>query len=376
MKKINMFSLAFLGAVMVLSLLVSQMVCRADNLSEEYQKYVDSGRIPGFVSIIQDENGNIRTDCVGWQDLEKTRKMAPDTIAWIASTSKFITCAGIMMLVDEGKIELDAPLEKYLPEFKDIKVLVKNEDGTETLRAPETKPTVRQSLSHTAGFRFFVSMPIDAKTLQELVAEVAELPLLYEPGTRWQYSNLGIDMGAAVLERVSGQKYEDFLQERLFNPLGMKDTTFWLTEEQMTRIAKCYDVRDGKTVEIPIGQLTTPYTKKEGRYAEAGGGLFSTAQDVFRFTQMIANGGVFEGKQIMSRSAVEYLSKKQTGDKVPNWYGFGTGIGGDWFGHGGACGTDAQANLKTGACGVFFVQLGGHPDRDKTKRIWDEYLRK
>ncbi len=290
--------------------------------------------------------------------------MTVDKMFWIASMSKQITASGILILVDEGRLSLDDPVEKYLPEFKNVRVGEKNEDGTVLLRAPKSPMTIRQVLSHTAGWPFLTptmqQFGIDALPARLLASTAVQVPLLSDPGTRYQYSNVGIDIASAVIEVVTGQPFEKFLQQRLFDPLEMTDTTFWPSDEQIQRLAKPYNISSGKCVPEKGSQFSKyPVCDRVHRFAEGGGGLYSTPRDIIKFFQMIANKGEWNGKRILSEKAVETFATKQTGDLVSNQYSLGMRIEGDWFGHDGAWQTEGMANYKTGQARLYFVQLTG-----------------
>ena len=326
------------------------------------QPFVDSVEIPGVVSILWD-GGEMKIDCVGWADVEKKEPISEKNVFWIASMTKAFTGAAIMMLVDEGKLSLDDPVEKYLPEFKNVRVAVPNEDGTVTLRAPKVKMTVRHTLCHSAGFSFLTPQQeqfgIDVFPMRPFASTAASIPLLADPEEQYRYSNVGINVASAVLEVVSGMTVEEFFQTRIFDPLGMTDTTFYPTKDQIARMAKCYRVGDGKKCEPGnVPYVKAPFDSPR-RFAEAGGGLFSTPEDVMKFYRMLAANGIWEGKRLLSENAMKTLGTKQTPDSIPNAYSLGMTIDGDWIGHGGALQTDAKANPKTNQAWAYFVQLQG-----------------
>ena len=197
-------------------------------------------------------------------------------------------------------------------------------------------------------------------------------PLQTEPGTHYQYSNAGINTAARILEVVSGMPYEKFLDERLFKPLGMKDTTFWPTERQVRRLAKCYKPDAGKTnlVEVNISQLRYPLDDRE-RQPMPAGGLFSTAADIARFCQMVLNGGTLDGKRYLSEAAVKQMTSRQTSEALKSSYGFGWAVHPDGCGHGGACATDMEIHREQGLILVWMVQHSGFPnDGRKAKDVF------
>jgi CubicO group peptidase (beta-lactamase class C family) len=270
-----------------------------------------------------------------------------------------------MMLVDEGKVKLDDPVEKYLPEFKNLWLAVEQDKEHILLKKPKRPITVRDILSHTSGMPFKSAMEeptLDALPLRDAVRSYAMTPLQFEPGSKYQYSNAGINTAGRIIEVVSGMPYETFLDKRLLGPLGMKDTTFWPNEEQLTRLANSYKPNAAKTglEAATIGQLQYPLSDHK-RQPMPAGGLFSTASDVGRFCQMMLNGGVFDGKRLLSEDAVKQMTTKQTGDAVKESYGLGWSTGDGTFGHGGAFATNMNVNTKRGLIAVFLVQHAGFP---------------
>ncbi len=333
------------------------------SIAAAVQPFVDNHALAGAVMLVADRDKVLYQGAVGYEDVAAKKPMKTDAVFWIASQSKPITATALMMLVDEGKVNLDDPAEKYLPELKDLKVAVgKGEDRV--LKKPEQTVTVRRLLSHTSGMPFSSAKErptLDGLTLKEGVRSYAETPLQYEPGSDYRYSNAGINTAGRIIEVVSGMRYEKFLDRRLFGPLGMKNTTFWPNKEQLARLAKSYSPNKDKTDlrEIEIGQLKYPLDDHT-RQPMPAGGLFSTASDLARFCQMILNGGTFEGKRYLSESAVKELTSDQTG-ALKKGYGLGWSTGGDWFGHGGAHSTNMTINRKTGLILVWMVQHAGFP---------------
>jgi len=360
--------LAVLFAVLSVALLPASAedTSRASSkrIAAVLQPFVDKHSLAGAVTLVADKDKVLSLEAVGFADVEAKTPMKTDALFWIASQSKPITAAALMMLVDKGKVALDDLVEKYLPEFKELQVAVKQ--GKETsLQKPNHPITVREILSHTSGMPFQSALEhptLDQFPLKERVRNYAKTPLLFEPGTKYQYSNAGINTAGRIIEVVSGMPYEDFLEKRLFEPLGMKDTTFWPNEEQLTRLAKSYKPNKDKTglEEIMIGQLKYPLNDRK-RQPMPAGGLFSTAADVGRFCQMVLNGGVFEGKRLLSDAAVKQMTSKQTGDAVKDNYGLGWSTGGT-FGHGGAYSTNMTIDPKRGLITVFLVQHAGFPN--------------
>src|SRR6185295_6225753 len=240
------------------------------------QPFIHRHVLAGAVTLVANKDKILSHEAVGFMDVKAQTAMRPDAVFWIASQSKPITATAVMMLVDEGKIALDDPVEKYLPEFKGQMVMAEQDPTHVLLRKPGHPITLRNVLSHTSGMKFSSPMEqptLDGLTLKDAVRSYAMMPLQTEPDAKYQYSNAGINTAARVLEVVSGMKYEDFMQKRLFDPLGMKDTTFWPNEEQVGRLAKSYKpnaAKDGLE-ETTVGQLTYPLTDRRRQSMPAGG---------------------------------------------------------------------------------------------------------
>ena len=214
---------------------------------------------------------------------------------------------------------------------------------------------------------------LDVLPLRDAVRSYAMTPLQFEPGSKYQYSNAGINTAGRIIEVVSGMPYEEFLQKRLFEPLGMKDTTFWPDEEQLARLAKSYKPNKTKSdlEETTVTQLRYPLDDRK-RQPMPAGGLFSTARDVGRFCQMILGRGDFEGKRYLSEASVEQMTSKQTGPQLNDGYGLGWSTGGGRFGHGGAYSTNMSIDPARGLITVFMVQHAGFPkDGDKSRGAFE-----
>ena len=339
------------------------------------QPFVDRHALAGAVTLVASKDKVLSLETVGYMDVAAKTPMRPDAMFWIASQSKSMTAAAVMMLVDQGKVGLDDPVEKYLPEFKGLLVTVEQDESHAVLRKPAHPITVRNVLSHTSGMRFSspVEKPtLDALTLQVAVRSYAMMPLQFEPDTKYQYSNAGINTAARILEVVTGTAYEDFMQKNLFDPLGMKDTTFWPTPEQLTRLAKGYKPNAAKDnlEETTISQLTYPLSDRR-RQPMPAGGLFSTATDVAKFCQMVLAGGEWGGKRYLSESAVQQMTTRQTGESLKDNYGLGWSTGGGTFGHGGAMATNMTVDPKKNLITVYLVQHSGFPgDGAKSHGAW------
>lgn len=331
------------------------------------QPLVESNSLAGAVMLVANGEKVLDVETAGFADREAKTPMPADALFWIASMSKAMTAASVMILVDEGKVKLDDAVEKYLPEFKGQMVIAERDAQHVLLKPPAHPMTLREVLSHTSGLAFkapFESPTLDLLPLATAVGGYAGQPLNSEPGTKYTYSNEGINTAGRVVEVVSGMKFEAFLDQRVFGRLGMKDTTFWPTKEQQARLAKSYKGKADKSdLEVTgISQLV-PALEDRHRGPMPGGGLFSTAQDVARFCQMLLNKGTFAGQRVLSEAAVKEMSSKQTGDLVKDNYGFGLAIGADGsYGHGGAYATDMKIDPSHGLVFVYLVQHAGWRD--------------
>jgi CubicO group peptidase (beta-lactamase class C family) len=325
------------------------------------QPFVDSHTLAGAVVLVADKNKVLDVEAVGYADVAAKKRMRTDCTFWIASQSKPIAAAALMMLVDEGKVKLDDPVEKYLPEFQGQMVVAERDKDHVLLRKPKHPITVRNILSHTSGLPF--ASPIEKPTLDLFplecrVRSYAMLPLEFEPDSKSMYANAGINTAGRIIEVVSGMTFEKFLDQRLLKPLGMNDTTFWPSREQIQRLAKAYKpVKGGGIEECRIEQLKYPLDDPR-RQPMPAGGLFSTAADLSLFYRTIANGGVFAGKRILSERAVREMAMPQLAN--PH-YGLGMSSDGNRVGHGGAYSTDSCFDKKRGLIMIFLVQHAGWP---------------
>lgn len=334
---------------LILTSLAFTLVVAGETVNECLHRYIDSGRIAGVVSILTDKDCNHIVDCVGWADMEAKKPMTPDTLFAIFSMTKTFTGTAIMVAIDEGKMSLDDKVSKYLPEFKDLKC----EKGPLTREL-----TIRDITCHISGARSGVGVVKRSIPLREVARRLAAAPLKFQPGETFSYGNSWIDTAAAALEVAVGMPYEKWLQQKVLDPLGMKDTTFWPNDEQLTRLVKAYN-SDDKPLRLAadgcVEQLKFPSNHQV--YPAASGGLYSTPRDMIRFTEMLAHHGERKGVRIISRKTFdEIFSVKQTPANISQPYTVGSWLYGDWFGHEGAMRTDQRANLRTGHGRLFFIQ--------------------
>jgi CubicO group peptidase (beta-lactamase class C family) len=348
-------------------------------ISKSLAPFVETNLISGAVTLVARQGKVVALDAIGYSDLSMRRRMAPDDLFWIASMTKPMTAVAVLMLQDEGKLSVDDPVEKYLPEFKNQWLMTERSATNLTLVRPARPIRIRDLLTHTSGLGD-VSAPRGDCSLAELVMAYSQQPLKFPPGSKWEYCNSGINTLGRIAEVVSGKPYAKFLQERLFDPLDMDDTTFWPSRSQMKRIAKPYQAGpNGALMEGSIFFLKGPLPDRT-RTPFPAGGLFSTASDVARFYQMMLNGGVWRGKRLLSPTAVTELTRTQTGelktgfvDGMSFGYGFAVVkepkgvtrmVSPGTFGHGGAYGTQSWADPKCDLILVLMYQWSKVPNAD------------
>ena len=259
----------------------------------------------------------------------------------------------------------------------DLWLAAERDDALLLLKRPSRPITVRDILSHTSGLPFSSPMEtptLDGLPLRDAARSYAMTPLLFEPGSKYQYSNAGINTAGRIIEVVSGQSYENFLETRLLRPLGMVDTTFRPTVEQQKRLAKSYKPDSAKTglEETTVGQLLYPLDDPT-RQPMPAGGLFSTAADVSRFCRLILNDGALDGRRYLTEGSVRELTRKQTGPGVKEGYGLGFAVSASEFGHGGAYSTSMSIDRGRGLILVWMVQHAGYPgDGGRAQSVFRE----
>ncbi|QVL34834.1 beta-lactamase family protein [Telmatocola sphagniphila] len=344
----------------------AQEAASSPSIQNALQPFVEKHELAGAVTLVADKDKILSINTVGFADIAAKKPMKADCLFWIASQSKPITAVGLMMLIESGKVKLDDPVSRYLPEFNNQWVIAEKKNDQLVLKKPKTPVTVRHVLSHTSGMPFASSLEtptLDMLVLKDAVRSYALTPLNTEPGTKYNYSNAGINTAARIIEVVTGKKYEDYMDEMLFKPLGMKDTTFWPNEEQLTRLAKTFRPNAAKNdlEETTISQLTYPLNDHK-RQPMPAGGLFSTAVDVSKFCRMLLNGGKLDGKQYLTEASIKEMTKKQTAEGIKDNYGLGFSAG-ESFGHGGALSTNMSVETKPGLVLVWLVQHAGYPGK-------------
>lgn len=343
--------------------------------------FVQNEQLPGAVNVFY-KNGVQEATCVGYADVAAKRPITMDDVYMQCSQTKGFCGVTIAMLVEEGKISLDDPVSKYLPEFKTLWVQASNKDGVKTLVQAKNTLTIRMVMNHTGGFPFEICAKqgnikgggwSGGAPLRQTAAIAAACPLLFEPGTKVQYSNTGIDIGAAVVEVVTGQRWEDFLKERVLTPLGMNSSSFRPTDKQLETQVEMYDcVKDAPAkYRLQNDMQQRPYN--DGHvFASAGAGLWTTANDQLKFYKMLMNLGVGEnGVRILKEETVKNLLAQSTRPKGMDGYSLGLSAPEEdkedsWFGHGGAWGTNCMVNWHRKELKLWAVQLCGSP------RPWDK----
>jgi CubicO group peptidase (beta-lactamase class C family) len=289
-------------------------------IPQRIKHYVDEQTIAGAVTLVAHGSDLIGFHALGMADIEAGRPMQKDTIFQIMSMTKPVTAIGIMMLAEEGKLAVRDPVEQYLPEFKNQRVATNVGPDTARLGMPDHPVTIRDLLTHTAGIQDAAPASIHDYAqlmnvpLAQVVREVAKQPLLFQPGTQWSYSSPGIEVLGRLIEVCSGQKYEDFISERILRPLGMKDTFFYPPADKVARIAMVYVQEDGKLVRAPATILGgDPAKYRQGAIFPAPGwGLYSTAEDLLHLYSMMLNNGVYEGRRYLSPFSVHLMTEAHT----------------------------------------------------------------
>jgi len=338
------------------------------------ETFVRDGEIAGAVTVVVDADRILHLGAVGHARLpgsgDAPEPMRADSIFWIASMSKPVTGACVMQLVDQGKLSLDDTIDRYLPEMRELR-----NDAGETVSV-----TIRQLLNHTSGMRE-LSDPYGHPSLAVASPLYAKAGVAFPPGTKWQYSQTGINTAARIVEVVSGLTFDQYASRFLFGPLGMVDTGFYLTAEQLPRLATSYSrSADGKLEPASIFLLGGKKPTERDRMPAANGGLFSTATDYARFCQMLLGNGRLADQRVLSEESVLALRTPNTGDLVT---GFTTGnawgvgvcvvrrpqgatavLSAGSFGHGGAYGTQAWIDPVKNRAFILMVQRANFPNAD------------
>ena len=369
---------------------------RLKRIDKNINDWIADGRLNGAVALIVHDGKIVYHKAFGYDDVEKTKLIQVDNIYRIASQTKAITSVAIMMLYEEGKFLLDDPVSRYIPEFKNQKVLDKFNaaDSSYTTVPAKSEVTIRQLLTHTSGISY-PQIGTDAanaiygkaglmagigvgnhRSLEQDVKTIARLPLMHQPGEKFTYG-FNTDILGYLVEYFSGEKLDQFFKKRIFEPLGMHDTYFYLPKEKQNRLVHIFLEENkklkaaGDTMDFN-GAVLTNYPNTNGNYFSGGGGLSSTAKDYASFLQMMLNGGTYNGKRLLTRNTVRMMTMNQIGDisRAANKFGLGFQITTEKgsgllptpegvFEWGGAFSTTYWADPKEKLIGIFYRQLWG-----------------
>jgi CubicO group peptidase (beta-lactamase class C family) len=396
---------------------------RLQRIHEVVQRHVETHDVSGAVTLVARRGRIAHFEAQGLMDIESKKPMARDTIFRLASMSKPITAVAVMMMIEEGKIRLTDRVSTFIPEFKNLKVAVGKGGSTAPVQMPSGRGggpggppgplpefdlvpaareiTVKDLLTHTSGFMSGGVSGAEANklagqrklddTLATYIPKLAAAPLDFQPGTLWRYSGLyGFDVLARIVEIASGQPYDQFLKQRIFDPLGMKDTGFAPTPERMVRVATVYQ-------RTPNGLQPAPNANQliSGTYFSASGGLMSTAEDYLQFAQMLINGGQMGGKRYLGPKTVELMTSNHTGDLVNGQFGrpahgmgFALGVqivldpvaadlrvSPGTYGWAGAYGTNQNMDPKERMVSIIMMQGASGPlQRDFENAIWQAII--
>jgi CubicO group peptidase (beta-lactamase class C family) len=291
---------------------------RLTRLRDGMKSLVDQGRLAGVVTMVARHGKVIEFEATGKRDIAANLPMQKDSIFRIYSMTKPITGVAMMMLLEEGKWQLNDPVAKYIPEFADLKVYATDANGNMVLKDQVHPVTMRELMSHSGGFTYgyFSNTPVDKlqreadvlnanNTLEEMIKRVAKLPLSAQPGSEWHYS-ISTDIQGYIVQKLSGMPFEEFLEKRIFKPLNMVDTGFYVPAQNLKRLAEFYSYGKDGQMEVVRGGLNHDFSAKPA-LASGGGGLVSTATDYMRFCQMLLNGGKLDGVRLLSPRGVELM---------------------------------------------------------------------
>lgn len=361
---------------------------RLARIAERMKGYVDRGELAGVVALVSRHGVAGTLDAVGWADAVNKKPMRTDSIFQIMSMTKPVCGTAIMMMVDEGRLALNDPVEKHLPEFRGQMMVASREEGHVRLEKPKRPITVRDLMTHTSGMtspppglaELYTRMDM---VLADAVRVFAQQPLEFEPGTRWLYSNTGIATLGRLVEVASGMSFEKFLETRIFQPLGMKDSFLFPPADKLDRIVVVHSHANGKLVDAAPTILGGDSRKfRQGaRYSAPEFGMYSTASDLAAFYNMIRAGGVHAGTRLVSKASVDVMTALHTGD-LKAGHNPGTGFGLAWevtketagtlnlmsvgsYGHGGAFGTHGWVDPAKDLVGVFLIQHAGNTGNSK-----------
>lgn len=350
-------------------------------------EYTDQKKLGSVITLVARRGKIVHLGMSGMRDMASADPVGEDDLFRIYSMTKPVTGVAMMMLYEEGKFQLSDPLSKYIPEFANLKVLAGVDDkGDMIVEAPKRAPTIHDLMRHTAGFTYgyFGNTPVDKAyreaailnpgiDLKETIKRLARIPLLYQPGERWHYS-VSVDVQGYLIEILTGKSFDVFLKERLFEPLGMSDTDFYVEKENHPRLTTLYGRRDGEFIEHTAPRYVAAYLS-EPASKSGGGGLVSTTEDYFKFAQMLVNGGELSGTRILGRKTIEFMGRNHlpAGVKGPPWWneiGFGLdfGVVTNAARHG-KIGSDGEMFWGGAASTVFWVD----PEEDLIAILMTQY---
>ena len=341
---------------------------------EALQPWVDSGQLSGAISVFY-KDGVQEVCCAGYADVAAKRPISMDNSYMQCSQTKGFCGVTVAKLIEEGRLELDDPVSKYLPEFAELWVLDGEKDGIRTFHKAQNVLTVRMVMNHTGGFPFEISAKrydvrgggwTGGAPIRQVASIAAESPLMFEPGTREMYSNTGIDIGAAIVEVITGMKWEDYLKQEVLDPLGMTATWFWPTDEQIANKIELYEFKENAPAQWCEEKewQQRPYNDSHV-FASAGAGLWTTANDQLKFYKMLMNLGMGDnGVRILEEDTVKNLLARST--RPAHMGGYSLGLSTDvedteksWFGHGGAWATNCYVNWHTKELRLWAIQCAG-----------------
>ncbi|MGI1678386.1 MAG: beta-lactamase family protein [Cellvibrionaceae bacterium] len=326
---------------------------RLSNIAPTMRRYVEDDLICGAVTLVSRHGKVVHLEANGFKEVEKKEAMSTDTIFRVASLTKPIVSLALMMLMEEGKLQIHDPVSKYIPSFSSMDIMVEDGSGGFKTVPAKRKINIRHLLTHTAGFvsdfrdrlgghinklYFDIAKPVSKEgNIADFVDRLAQVPLAFEPGSEWEYSRATCVVGRLV-EVISGMSLKDFLQERIFDPLGMIDTHFYLPHEKLSRFAACYKPdKNGKIVLADTNTKDSFFAAEDSELFVGSGGLMSTVSDYFKFTEMLRNQGLFfpladkkKPQRLVSRKTLEFMLQNHIGNKF-NWitgpgHGFGLGF--------------------------------------------------
>jgi CubicO group peptidase (beta-lactamase class C family) len=358
----------------------------ANNVStavrETMMEFIEAGEISGVVTLVARDGEVVSFEALGASNLETGDAMEKDDLFWIASMTKPLAGVSLMMLSEEGKLDINDEVEKHLPEFKGLWMVDSKSNSEMSLKRPSKKITLLDVATHTAGIPN-VKEPRAHTTLAELVSMISQKPLEFEPGSRWKYSSAGSNVLGRVVEVLSGQSYQDFLQERIFDPLEMKDTSFFPSFQKAYRVATPY-LKNHRVTKLTASEFN--FMKGElwdtQRTVKPSGGLFSTAEDLRKFYQMILDGGVYGETRLLSEKSVKELTRTQSGNietgftqgmswgihfqVVKDPQGVTAMLNPGTFGHGGAFATQSWADPVNQTIYILMIQRRGFRNGDNS----------